>query len=576
MGSINLNSVMNQAQYQSMATSHDADLISEQVAIGNAANANEINSNEAVGAANKVIIGTQNVAKLLEISRNQSSAAQFGLNTDDSNNIISSIASSVRDSQAQADAAMQNIKEKQSTSFFDDPLKYIINRYTVNDDITNYNTANATSENKLKLLGELQSRQQAQTVVNAGISEVTNATSAAAELDKVSAITANANDKLKFANAQFNMNAVEAVTGMNEKALSINMQALQLKESILNREASERDANANRALKREELDMRIKEMKETEEGNAQLLATVNLGAGTLGVPRLTMQELKVNKTFGGKATSDVIEMYNVGRATAQATITSGQDLSSSAAIAAVKPVPRLGNTPFAVGDSMATLRMVAPAAESRIASIISNSYNSVLSNPQYNKNAVAASQAMSTDLSEKLYGAKVDGNNKVNYGTSVKPIGGYAGNADGHDDANPFNAPPLNSLATIPAVASTYIYKNILAPQVQAGNGEVVKTLPSSIVSQAYGAAAAGKLTYQQANQEIVTIFNAAAAMNNAHGNLEKYGIAPQTNYYSNISGNGVLFVAKDNVDLTNINAVTAASIKYQVSNKPTIRYGVR
>ena len=92
MGSINLSNVMNQAQAQSMATSHDADLISEQVALGNAANANEINSNDAVGATNKVILGTQNVAKLLEISRNQNSAAQFGLNTDDSNSIISTVA----------------------------------------------------------------------------------------------------------------------------------------------------------------------------------------------------------------------------------------------------------------------------------------------------------------------------------------------------------------------------------------------------------------------------------------------------------------------------------------------------
>ena len=116
----------------------------------------------------------------------------------------------------------------------------------------------------------------------------------------------------------------------------------------------------------------------------------------------------------------------------------------------------------------------------------------------------------------------------------------------------------------------------ILAPQIQAGNGAVIKTLPSDIVSQAYGAAAAGKITFQQANQEIVTIFNAAAAMNNAHTNLEKYGIAPQTSYYSNISGKGVLFVAKDNVDLTNINAVTAASIKYQSDNRAVTRYGVR
>ena len=91
-----------------------------------------------------------------------------------------------------------------------------------------------------------------------------------------------------------------------------------------------------------------------------------------------------------------------------------------------------------------------------------------------------------------------------------------------------------------------------------------------------FRSAAAGKLTYQQANQEIVTIFNAAAAMNNSHGNLEKYGVAPQTNYYSNISGKGVLFVAKDNVDLTNITAVTAASIKYQSDNRAVTRYGVR
>ena len=54
MGSINLSNVMNQAQAQSAATSHDADLISEQVTLGNAANANEINSNVAIGTANKV------------------------------------------------------------------------------------------------------------------------------------------------------------------------------------------------------------------------------------------------------------------------------------------------------------------------------------------------------------------------------------------------------------------------------------------------------------------------------------------------------------------------------------------
>ena len=90
-----------------------------------------------------------------------------------------------------------------------------------------------------------------------------------------------------------------------------------------------------------------------------------------------------------RATSPALVTPNIGVATAQATITSGQDISTPAAIAAIKPVPRLGNTVFSVADSMATLRMVAPAAESRIANLITTSYTSVISNPPYNFSATS-------------------------------------------------------------------------------------------------------------------------------------------------------------------------------------------
>lgn len=102
----------------------------------------------------------------------------------------------------------------------------------------------------------------------------------------------------------------------------------------------------------------------------------------------------------------------------------------------------------------------------------------------------------------------------------------YAKEIKSGDASNPYAAPPMDTLASIKAVADSPLYKKILAPK---GYKEVDA---QNIVDSAIQGVLAKQITPEQAARDVTTLFKAAVDYNNTiQGGFKRVGLSAQTSY---------------------------------------------
>lgn len=105
------------------------------------------------------------------------------------------------------------------------------------------------------------------------------------------------------------------------------------------------------------------------------------------------------------------------------------------------------------------------------------------------------------------------------------------------DSSNPYHAPPMSVLKDIPAVATSSLYKNILAAM------QMNEINPQTIMDSAIAGVRSKTITPEQAASGIETIFSSAAVYNNENmGGFKRFGLPSQTNYNISISRDPTAF----------------------------------
>lgn len=520
-GGIDAASIMANSLAFSRQVAQDTSTVTQAVKEQSDIGTDAISKQDAINAADAIISSTQEAAKYQLQKDDQAAAAAFGINMNASNSIISTIANDIATNTSRGDAALARIRDKQSVGFFDDPLTYIGNLFTINNDIEDYNTSEAEVDRKTALMQRLQTITQEQFKVNAATEEVNTAATVQAFADKTAAASALALDKIKYENLQHNIEGVKAIQEMDYRGLLIQHQAL-----------ATVDEEKRMDIQQQEMDMhkqafaiQLEERQGNMAADAAMIKQINLGLGVMGKNPVDAARWKVLSRVGGNALKQLQDAFIIG---------GNQAINGNSV---------LGTTPAAAGDVIIRNQLAAPASESPVANFITQASISAKNNPMLKGNVAGQEQAANEIVHNAIFG-------RVDPATG-KPAGGWISNIDGRDAANIYNAPDVKSLANIPGFADTITYKNIIAPQL--ANGNIPHITAPDLVEQMYTGMKNGILTPNQFVYELNAYGLASEAINNATKQYAKYGLPPQSSFNVNLQlpSRGI-FTPRITYDLTN------------------------
>ena len=204
-----------------------------------------------VGINNQIISSAKTASDLAIQQARIKSANVFGTNMKNAGEQISALAATVNTEYANRETALKKIEAKRSVSFFDNPLEYVVNQFTVNDDIQAHNTANERHEaasNQIATLNTLtQSTVQTQNMLDESITagsiaandkNIADAAKLKASVSSLQALTYNAEsinsalnaDKTILANSFTMFNAQKAEQQANIALEQLNFQRMKFNE----------------------------------------------------------------------------------------------------------------------------------------------------------------------------------------------------------------------------------------------------------------------------------------------------------------------------------------------------------
>lgn len=174
-----------------------------------------------VAANTKIVSDVQQQGKLAAQNAMQNFAAEWGGDTDDASGQQARLALRHNQASQAADDALDIIRQKRSVSFFDDPLSWISNKLTINQDIDNYNANNtiaAKAENDMDSINQsIDLRANAQ----AKIATTITAASAQAQSQITVASAQEAADVLARQGIAANTAGVQEVANMSYRQFQV-------------------------------------------------------------------------------------------------------------------------------------------------------------------------------------------------------------------------------------------------------------------------------------------------------------------------------------------------------------------
>lgn len=397
----------------------------------NSANAAAQTANTEDAQANVIIDTVKNNARMKTQGRTASEAAFLGTDPDADTYMIKMLGDDIRATQADVMARDKMINEKMNTSFFDDPMGWISNQFTIQQDVVNRNARVSQLEQREDTLSKIntlttEAGQKNMTIEQNITAETINASNvkllnaaviANAESQRQIAALGLTGINIRLAANKEQFDAVVAGHNANvqEQNLAINQASLGLAQQRENREAV---AQASRL----ELDTLLKnstleDKKNKAEAEALLQQKLNKATTTFSMAPITLNEFKL---MSGKQRDKLEQMMM------------DPDVQGG----------RAGPTPAAALDTMSGLN--------------------ISGNPGLNmtrSKMIQVQTAVKENLGQMIHGMKPEEIQlKVDQGItqSVKKEVNNIPSTGGF-----YSPPPLQKVLTIPAVAATSIAKEL-------------------------------------------------------------------------------------------------------------------
>jgi hypothetical protein len=437
------------------------------------------------------------------------------------------------DTEAQRLAAEKVVQQKQSVSFVDDPLQWLSNKLTVNTDINNYNNLEEQSNELYDQLSKINTLNSTTAESMKAIAQTQTAATVQATADAAAQKTAIASAQAQIQGVLYNAKGLQDLSQMGQQQVdnlvkgqqtAIAAGHLAVAQQQLGIMQKEYDAKA------ELYQQEVKDKQQQDSSDAALLDSMNRGFATMGLPPV-----------------DRIKGFNLIKAGGQPGEIAKQALSIGLLQGETgKPIiaPTSGTAARILATVNSPIATVNPAVKP-VTDLLSDSY-SVARNPT-NAQALGINPKDVTTLDSAITGVV---NQKLTaMASDIKP----------GDTSNIFQAPPLTALASLPSVKENPVYTKILEPQVKAGMAE---TDPTKLISITADAIQQGQISLGDAANGLSSLFNSAAALNTASKDFTRFGIAPQSQYVTNINMTGI-FGGSTKVNMMDKAQVTTAIMKY-------------
>lgn len=483
---------------------------------------------ETVASDLAVVKATQEAAQLKVQAENSRIAASAGVNIGGAN-VLLDLHSQLAQANQETIAATTEYKKKMSTSFFENPLDYIVNQVTL-----------PFTEDKLKGAAA-QSQTIAQTLINTNnalqesfqttekLKESTSTTSAAAAT-RVAAAEALMNaEKASIEGLKYNMTGVEAAQQATAEQLNAQYQVF----SAVKAEQQVQMALKSHALQLEQFNWAKQEKLAAQEAKAegkamddQVLAYINDSLAASGMPVVSGLEAKnALQMLKSGASKEMVYHYENGRR------------MKSLGVATI------GSSP---AESARVLQEVAtnlPDVRKETTAILADALGALGQNKAIDKKDKGAVDAF------------VNSHVKQTVELMYKDAGA-AGSL--------FNVGDLNSYLTLGAVKDLPVVTKVLAPMGAQGQSFID---PKLVLQLTAAAVKKGTITSSQA-AEISQVYRLANNINQQARGFLGLGIVPPNagkNYYVKL---GMLGKPADIADPAEINRYLSKELSKTVGNK--------
>lgn len=456
-------------------------------------------------------------------------------------------------SQAAFDAkqqALKNVQQKQSVGFMDDPLGFIMNKFTINNDIDQYNLAESTEDNINKRIQNINLNTQSTVTTQNALTQTMTQASAEAATRSAAAAAMLAANKSKQEGLAYNAQGVSAALASTQAGLNAEFQANSAKNTETTIGISLQNlklAQDNAAMARTEFLERQQTVADSNAFASSYVDTINRGRqvrmGAAYVPldptqsKLIVATLKNKGSLGDSLQAD----YSIGERSN------------------VAGIPILGTSPAQVIDIMSKAPIsVTPLQQTVKDNILGRAVNDL-----------KAAQQPGTNLPNYLRGVNFKDKDAITVALNQRAqelLDADAKVVKPGDATNPYQISSIADLAaSSPTIASLPTYQAVLKPLVDKG---VQITDPAQVMDLVGKAVAGGLVDHNTAARDISTMYQMGVKANLATRNIAGFGLRPSLAYNASvITDPSALFSKNGIINMTDVNAVSKTLVKVNSQN---------
>lgn len=454
------------------------------------AGADSIVAAQMVGDNSQIVLGARLIAEKEAQRRTAETAANLGVTGSmDAADLLNKRAVQWRQADEEALQKTEKLRKDSEIQFLQDPGGYIKAQFYMENTAQEAQNAIDRKTQIAQSIVTMQSlTQQAAQTYNA-IKQTDTTASIEAALKAAGAQTQIGINQMKAANAGVAIEALETLNRMDSQQLS-NMSVAN---TALQQERQAKNAAAQLAMSQQSLAIHVSEFNERMEQKRATKEEMDT-AGQLLTEGLSI----IGKSDGTKLPSSMVPMF---MKTPQ-----GQEAYTRAVQSRLvgHPViaPSLGELTRIVGRDGAPLM----PQQTAVRNLLGTSFATASDPVEAKKYGVNVSDPKNL---QDVQGAAAQ--------IALKQAQEYLKNIKPGDKANPYAAPPYNTVMEIPGVQNSPLYQKVLKPQHLAGGIQDLD--PNNLIASVVSGIKSNQITHAEGAAGISTIFNAIVEKNRINNN---------------------------------------------------------
>lgn len=457
------------------------------------------------GEADSRIKMQEELGKLDAQNNTLKAATMLGTNLQDAAELISPLSSQIRENYLKANEALDRIHKKESVGFLDDPLGFISNAVTLDQDYADYNHAAEKFNIASNTYAQINNLTQESAVTQNALAQLRTQASAKETAELVKRQAELKATELSQQGLLTNLSGIKAVYELNKDQLEMYKSNYQLEATAEQRQWARAQAEA---MLEERIAAR-EARKASKEDDASTVSYVNSTRRALGIGELGATDVLKLMRMPGTLGDQVRSQFTAGAANASLP-------SSSFSIA---------STPA----EAAKLTLEAKAPLNPLQAPVKGLVESVYIDAKLGKIKEVK------DVKDENHVLQVT--NKVIAGK----VAAMKSNVLEGGSSNIYSPPALEELATT-SVKDTKFYK-VLAP---SGSFN-----PEALLTQGLAKVKAGELKVEDVISGISAYANAAKDVNNETKAYSSFGLPKQESFLTRVDDGSAFFGMMD-IDLSN------------------------